>query len=308
MRSLRLARTLDLPVLGLGTWRMGEHADRRASEVAAIRRAIEMGYRLFDTAEMYGEGGAEKVLGQAVGEAIRAGDVRRDELTIVSKVYPHNASWQGTLAACGRSRKRLALDVIDLYLLHWRGSHPLADTVAAMRELRARGAIRTWGVSNFDVDDMEELAGLPPVGTGGAPAPSSASPAAGDVASPATADDCACNQVYFSPTERGVEFALLPWLQRQGQVLMAYSPVDQGQLAQSAALRDMSRRLGVSPACLGLAWLLSRPGVCVIPKALQEAHQRDNLAAADLVLGASELAELENAFPAPRRKTPLAMI
>jgi diketogulonate reductase-like aldo/keto reductase len=244
---------------------------------------------------MYGEGGAEKVLGLAVAEAIRAGDVRRDELTIVSKVYPHNASRQGTLAACDRSHHRLALDVIDLYLLHWRGSHPLVDTVAAMRELRSRGAIRTWGVSNFDVDDMLELAGLRAV-----PRPRADATA--------SADDCVCNQVYLSPTERGAEFALLPWLQQHGQVLMAYSPVDQGELAQSAALRDMSRRLDVSPTRLGLAWLLSRPGVCVIPKAVQEAHQRDNLAAADLVLGAVELAELENAFPPPRRKAPLAMI
>jgi diketogulonate reductase-like aldo/keto reductase len=306
MRTLRLAGTVDLPVLGLGTWRMGEHADQRSVEVRAIRRAIEMGYRLFDTAEMYGEGGAEKVLGQAVGDAIRAGDLRRDELTIVSKVYPHNASRQGTLAACERSCKRLALDVIDVYLLHWRGSHPLAGTVAAMRELRARGAIRSWGVSNFDVDDMQELAGLRAV-------PRSRDVAAGaagfeQTAAAASADDCVCNQVYFSPSERGVEFALLPWLQQHGQMLMAYSPVDQGELAQSAALRDMSRRLEVSPARLGLAWLLSRPGVCVIPKALQETHQRDNLAAVDLMLGPAELAELEIAFPAPRCKMPLAMI
>jgi diketogulonate reductase-like aldo/keto reductase len=295
MRTLRLADTIDLPVLGLGTWRMGEDSAQRPAEVRAVRRAIEMGYRLFDTAEMYGEGGAEQVLGQAIAEAIRAGDVRRDELTVVSKVYPHNASRQGTLTACDRSRQRLALDVIDLYLLHWRGSHPLADTVAAMRELRSRGSVRSWGVSNFDVDDMRELAGLRAMPRPGANAV-------------ASADDCVCNQVYLSPTERGPEFALLPWLQQHGQVLMAYSPVDQGELAHSAALRDMSRRLDVSPTCLGLAWLLSRPGVCVIPKAAQEAHQRDNLAAAELVLGAAELAELEVAFPRPRRRTPLAMI
>ena len=322
MRTLRLADTIDLPVLGLGTWRMGEDSARRPAEVRAIRRAIELGYRLFDTAEMYGEGGAEKVLGLAVAEAIRAGDVRRDELTIVSKVYPHNASRRGTLAACERSRQRLALDQIDLYLLHWRGSHPLADTVAAMRDLRTRGAIRTWGVSNFDVDDMLELAGLHAVPrprtaavnaagvrTVGAADVGAATVAASAAASTAAStDDCVCNQVYLSPTERGAEFALLPWLQQHGQVLMAYSPVDQGELAQSAALRDMSRRLDVSPTCLGLAWLLSRPGVCVIPKAVQEVHQRDNLAAADLVLGAAELAELEVAFPPPQRKLPLAMI
>ncbi|MBK6852613.1 MAG: aldo/keto reductase [Burkholderiales bacterium] len=323
MRTLRLADTIDLPVLGLGTWRMGEVSANRSAEVRAIRRAIEMGYRLFDTAEMYGEGGAETVLGLAMAEALRAGDVRRDELTIVSKVYPHNASRQGTSAACDRSRQRLALDVIDLYLLHWHDNHPPAYTVSAMRELRSRGAIRTWGVSNFDVNDMLELAGLHAVPrpraaavnaagvrtVGVADVGAAATAAASAVASTAAStDDCVCNQVYLSPTERGAEFALLPWLQQHGQVLMAYSPVDQGELAQSAALRDMSRRLGVSPTRLGLAWLLSRPGVCVIPKASQEVHQRDNLAAADLVLGAAELAELENAFPAPRRKAPLAMI
>ena len=183
-----------------------------------MRSAIEIGYRLFDTAEMYGEGGAEEVLGQALAEALRAGDVRRDELFIVSKVYPHNASRNGTAAACERSRKRLGLDRIDLYLLHWRGEHALADTVAAMHALLRGGHIGAWGVSNFDVDDMQELSAVAP--------------------------DCAVNQVYFSLGQRGPEFSLLPWLRNAAMPLMAYSPIDQGSLAQHKALAAHRRAAG----------------------------------------------------------------
>jgi diketogulonate reductase-like aldo/keto reductase len=295
MRTLTLAGTVDLPVLGLGTWMMGEEPGRRAAEVRAVRHAIELGYRLFDTAEMYGEGGAEEVLGQAIGEALRAGEVRRDELTIVSKVYPHNASRSGTQAACDRSRKRLGLDHIDVYLLHWPGHHPLADTVAGMRALRRARVIRAWGVSNFDVTDMLALA-------------EASGPAGAGVGSGVDPDDCACNQVYYSPTVRGVEFDLLPWLQQHGQALMAYSPVDHGRLAQAVVIDRIARREGLSAARLALAWLLTRPGVCVIPKAVSQAHQRDNLAAVQLQLAPSLLGELEAAYPAPRRKTPLAML
>jgi diketogulonate reductase-like aldo/keto reductase len=287
MRTLELKSGLALPVLGLGTWRLGESSLAKSAEVRAIRRAIEMGYRLFDTAEMYGEGGAEQVLGLAIAEAIRRGDVRRDELTIVSKVYPHNASRSGTAAACDRSRERLGLDHIDLYLLHWRGSHPLADTVAAFQQLQADGAIGCWGVSNFDVDDLEELVALTDVGAG---------------------PGCVCNQVYLSPTERGPEVALLPWMQAQGMALMAYSPIDQGSAAADGALAAIASRLGVSAARLALASLLARPGVCVIPKALKQAHQLDNLAALELALDAGVLAELDAAWPLPRHKPPLAMI
>ncbi|MEY4752028.1 MAG: hypothetical protein RIQ60_4242 [Pseudomonadota bacterium] len=290
-RALALADgRFQLPVLGLGTWRMGEQARARAGEVQAVRQALEMGYRLFDTAEMYSDGGAETVLGLALGEALRAGDVRRDDITLVSKVYPHNASRQGLLAACSRSRQRLGLDRIDLYLLHWRGQHPLADTVAAFLELQARGAIRHWGVSNFDVDDMQELAGA----------------AAAVSTDPATA--CVCDQVYLSPTERGPELALLPSLRRQGMGLMAYSPIDQGACARDGKLARIAADLGVSAARLGLAWLLAKPGVSVIPKAVQPAHLRDNLAAATLTLDADVLAALDAAHPLPRHKPPLAMI
>jgi diketogulonate reductase-like aldo/keto reductase len=282
---LPLAGGGALPAFGLGTWRMGEDSRRRSAEVAAVREAIELGYRLIDTAEMYGEGGAETVVGQAVAEALRAGDVARDALTIVSKVYPHNASRRGTMAACDRSRQRLGLDRIDVYLLHWRGEHPLADTAAAMQALAADGRIGHWGVSNFDVDDLDQLARA--TDPAGAP--------------------CATNQVCFSLGERGVEVALLPHMQGQGLPLMAYSPVDQGTLARSEALAAIAAPLQLSAAQLALAWVLSRPGVCAIPKAVQAKHLRDNLAASRITLGADTLAALDRAFPPPTRRTPLAM-
>lgn len=285
MRTLPLSNSGEIPVLGLGTWRMGEAANRRTAEVAAVREAIAMGYRLIDTAEMYGEGGAETVLGQAVAEALRAGDVRRDELFIVSKVYPHNASRRGTPEACERSLKRLGLDMIDLYLLHWRGSHPLRETIEAMQALVARGRIAHWGVSNFDTDDMEELASL----IAGGPA-------------------CAANQVYLSLGERGTEYSLLPWLRERGMPLMAYSPIDQGALAGDDVLQELADRLGVTGAQLALAAVLARPGVVAIPKAVRSVHLQENLATADLQLDAATLAELDRIYPPPRRKTPLAMI
>jgi diketogulonate reductase-like aldo/keto reductase len=285
MRTLSLPTGGEMPVLGLGTWRMGEIAGRHAAEVAAVREAIGLGYRLIDTAEMYGEGGAETVLGQAIGEALRAGDVRREELFIVSKVYPHNASRRGTVEACERSLKRLGLDAIDLYLLHWRGNHPLSATVEAMHALVASGRIGHWGVSNFDTDDMEELAQVIGDGPG-----------------------CAANQVYLSLGERGPEFSLLTWLRQRGMPLMAYSPIDQGELAGDDALGELAARLGVTAAQLALAAVLARPGVVAIPKAVRSAHLQENFAAASLKLDAATLAELDRLYPAPKRKTPLAMI
>ncbi|RST55399.1 aldo/keto reductase [Variovorax sp. MHTC-1] len=285
MKTLQLAAGTPLPVLGLGTWRLGEDRALRSSEVAAVRAAIEMGYRLIDTAEMYGEGGAEEVIGQAIAESLRAGDVKREELFIVSKVYPHNASRKGTPAACARSLARLGLERIDLYLLHWRGEHPLAETCEAMRKLAADGRIRHWGVSNFDTGDMEELAAVC-----GEPL------------------DCAANQVYYSVGERGPEFSLLPWQRARGMPLMAYSPIDQGALAGDSALKKMAQRLGVTAAQLALAWVIAQPGVLAIPKAVREAHLRENLAAADLRLSADDLAEIDRLHPPPRRKTPLAVI
>jgi diketogulonate reductase-like aldo/keto reductase len=296
------------PALGLGTWRMGESSASRSAEVAAVRAAIEMGWRVIDTAEMYGEGGAEEVVGAAVAQALAAGVCRREELFVVSKVYPHNASRRGVVQACEHSRARLGLDVIDLYLLHWRGGEPLAETVAGFEELQRRGWIRHWGVSNFDVSDMEELWAVP----GG--------------------DRCAANQVYHSLGERGVEFALGPWLRERGVMEMAYSPIDQGALAgtggarghppapaavgrqgsrgghTASALHRVAERHGATPAQVALAALLAQPGVMPIPKASQVEHLRENWAARSLRLTAEDLAELDVAFPRPGRKRALAMI
>lgn len=274
-----------LPAIGLGTWRMGESARARAAELAGVREAVRLGYRLFDTAEMYGEGGAETVLGEALGAALAAGEVRRDELFIVSKVYPQNASFEGVQAACARSRQRLgaALGAIDLYLLHWSGSHPLAQTVAGFEALQQQGHIRHWGVSNFDLDDMRSLWAVP----GG------------------TA--CAANQVWYSASERGIEHDLLAWQQAEGVVTMAYSPIDQASLAADDTLADVGRPLGASAAQVALAWLLRQPQVMAIPKAVRPQHLRDNLASAGIVLDDAALQRIEAAFPPPRHKTPLAM-
>ncbi len=269
------------PALGIGTWRLGEQRARRSQEVASVAAALELGYRVIDTAEMYGDGGAEQV----VGEALAGCGIARDELFVVSKVYPHHASRAGVIAACERSLKRLRLDRIDLYLLHWRGAEPLAETLAGFGVLRERGAIRHWGVSNFDVSDMEELFALP------------------------SGTACAANQVYYSLTQRGIEFDLLPWQQARGVPLMAYSPIDQGALAKAgvpAALREVAARHGATPAQVALAAVLAQPGVMAIPKAGQRAHLRENLAAAGLQLGEDDLAALGRAFPPPRRKQPLA--
>jgi diketogulonate reductase-like aldo/keto reductase len=299
MRTCALPDGTPVPVLGLGTWRLGESGAQRAREVAALRQALEMGYRLFDTAEMYADGGAETVLGTAIGEALRAGGVRREELFIVTKVYPHNASRTGTVAACERSLARLALDHVDLYLLHWHGQHPLADTCAAMRSLVERGMVRYWGVSNFDVDDMQELDELQrklEARAGGAAA-----------FEDAPGLRCAADQVYYSLRARGVERELLAWLRRNGMPLMAYSPIDEGQLASDGFLAGLGRRLGASAAQIALAWVLRQPGVIAIPKAAREDHLRENLAALDLALPPEILAQLDRRFPAPRGKPPLDM-
>jgi diketogulonate reductase-like aldo/keto reductase len=266
-----------MPVLGLGTWRMGERRDRRAQEVAALKLGIELGISLIDTAEMYGEGEAEKIVGEAI-----AG--RRQRLFLVSKVYPHNASRRGTVAACKRSLKRLATDHLDLYLLHWRGDVPLAETVAAFQALQADGSIRAWGVSNFDRADIEELLAVP----GG--------------------DDCAANQVLYNLGARGAEWDLIPLCRRARIALMAYSPLDQGRLLSERALHSIAARVGATPAQVALAWLLRQRDVAVIPKAADIAHVHDNLFAAKLPLDASVCAELDRAFPPPRRASSLRML
>lgn len=284
MQQVRFPDGRTCPALGLGTWRLGESERERGREVAALRLALEMGYRVIDTAEMYGEGGAEQVVGQALAEAMRAGTVGRDEVFVVSKVYPHNASRAGVRAACERSRRRLGLDRIDLYLLHWRGAHPLADTVAGFEALESQGHIGRWGVSNFDVDDMEELIAVP------------------------RGCACAANQVYYSLGARGAGHSLLPWLQRHGMPLMVYCPIDQGVLAAHARLGELAARKGVTAAQLALAWAMQQRGVLAIPKAVREPHLRENFAAASIVLDDGDLAALDAIFPVPRRKPPLAMV
>jgi diketogulonate reductase-like aldo/keto reductase len=271
------------PCLGLGTWRMGEAARSRRAEVAAVRQALEMGYRLIDTAEMYGDGGAEEVVGEALAATLRAGEITRDELVIVSKVLPGNASRRGTVQACDRSRRRLGLDRIDLYLLHWQGSHPLRDTLAAFEQLQSAGAITHWGVSNFDLGSMKRLLAL------------------------AGGERCAANQVYYSLGERGIDFDLKPWHLARGLPLMAYSPIDQGAIARHARLSELARPLGVTAAQLALAWTLREGGVVAIPKAVREAHLRDNLAAGALKLDAPTRAALDALFPPPCGASPLAM-
>jgi diketogulonate reductase-like aldo/keto reductase len=268
----------EVPALGQGTWKMGEDRRARAAEVAALRLGLDLGMTLVDTAEMYGEGEAEEVVGEAV-----AG--RRDGVFIVSKVYPHNASARGVVAAAERSLRRLGTDRIDLYLLHWRGGVPLAETVAGFEALRGAGKILRWGVSNLDADDMEELVSIP----------------AGQA--------CATNQVLYNPEARGIEFDLLPWCAARRMPVMAYSPVGQGgRLLRHAALKAIAARHGASPAQVALAWALRHPGVIAIPKAATAAHVRDNAAARAVTLGADDLAEIDAAFPPPQRKRPLAML
>ncbi len=272
----------ERPGLGLGTWRMGESGARRRQEVAALRLALEMGYRVIDTAEMYGDGGAEEVVGQAVAEALHDG-IRRDELFVVSKVLPSHGTVAGMLAACEASLRRLRLEQIDLYLLHWPGGVPLAETVRGFEQLQRRGWIRQWGVSNFDVAELRVLRAEP----GG--------------------QACAANQVYYSLTQRGVEHDLLPWQRLHQMPLMAYSPIDQGELADHPALRPLAERLQATPAQVALAWVLRGPGVMALPKAANALHLRHNLAAATLRLGTADLEALDRAFAPPRGKRPLAV-
>ena len=283
MNTVKLPDGTTLPALGLGTWHMGESTAQRAPEVAAVRLALELGYRVIDSAEMYADGGAEEVLGLGLAEALRNGTVTRDQVFIVSKVYPHNASRAGVAAACERSLKRLGLDHIDLYLLHWPGPHSLRETVAGFEALQAKGRISHWGVSNFDTDDMTQLSAVP----GG--------------------ERCSANQVYYSPSTRGAEFDLLPWQRARSIPLMAYCPLDQGDLADDAVLHGVAERHGAAASQVALAWLIARGGVMPIPKAVREAHLRANLAAADLVLNEADLSEIERRFPAPHRKQALAM-
>jgi diketogulonate reductase-like aldo/keto reductase len=277
MRQVTLADGGKVPALGLGTWKMGESSKARAAEVKALQRGLDLGLSLIDTAEMYAEGGSEEVVAQAI-----AG--RRDKVYLVSKVYPHNASRTGVVAACERSLKRLKTDRLDLYLLHWRGSHPLSETVSGFEQLKTAGKIAAWGVSNFDTDDMDELAAVAKPGI------------------------CVTNQVLYHLGSRGIEFDLIPACAQAGIAIMAYSPLGQGDVLDEPALVAIAKARGLAPATIALAWVLRQPGVIAIPKASQIAHVEANAAAQDLVLAAAELAALDKAFPPPRKKAPLGML
>jgi diketogulonate reductase-like aldo/keto reductase len=273
---VRLPSGETVPALGQGTWKMGDSARRRGDEIRALQLGLDLGMTLIDTAEMYGDGGAEDMVGEAI-----AG--RRDEVFLVSKVWPHNASRSGAIAACERSLKRLGTDRIDLYLLHWPSNHPLSETVAAFETLRRGGKVRHWGVSNFDVADMEGV-----LAAGGS--------------------NVAANQVLYNLTRRGVEFDLFPWLAERHVPIMAYSPVEQGRLARNAALERIAKAHGATAAQIALAFTLLRPDVISIPKATSLEHVRENAAAADIVLSDTDRQALDAAFPPPRRKHGLEMI
>lgn len=276
MRTVQLPGGETVPALGLGTWKMGERNGPKKDEIAAVRLAIDLGMTLIDTAEMYAEGGSEKMIGEAI-----AG--RRDQVFLVSKIYPHNAGRANTPVACERSLRRLGTDRIDLYLLHWRDRKPLAETMEAFQKLKAEGKIRHYGVSNLDTDDMEELWRTP----GG----------------PLTQ----VNQVYYNPAARGIEFDLLPWQRKQRVPIMAYSPVDQARLAGDKTLAAIGKRHDATAAQIALAWGLRHSDSIVIPKAVKSEHIRQNVAALDIRLTPEDMAEIDKAFPPPKAKTRLEM-
>ncbi|CAM04468.1 diketogulonate reductase-like aldo/keto reductase [Saccharopolyspora erythraea NRRL 2338] len=277
MRQLRLPGGGDLPVLGQGTWGMGERRSDRTTEIEALRRGLDLGVGLIDTAEMYGNGGAEEVVGEAI-----AG--RRDEVFLVSKVFPHNASRRGAVEACERSLRRLNTDHIDLYLLHWRGGTPLAETLEAFEQLRADGRIGRFGVSNFDPDDMRELW------------------------EHELGRESVTDQVLYNLTRRGVEYDLLPWCGEHGLAVMAYSPIEQGRLLGDSVLKQVAQRHSATPAQVAIAWVLATEGVCAIPKAATAEHVEQNHAALEIRLSDEDLADLDARFPAPGRAVPLEIL
>jgi len=277
MKSVLLPCGEAVPALGMGTWNMGDSPARRADELATLRLGLDLGCTLVDTAEMYGEGLAEEL----VGEALQG---RRDEAFIVTKVYPHNASKTGTVQACERSLRRLRTDRIDLYLLHWRGSVPLADTLQAFMALQQAGKIRHYGISNLDLADMKELWAQP----GG--------------------QGVQTNQLLYNLTRRGIEWDLLPWLRERRVPVMAYSPIEQARLLRHAGLAGFAQRHGMPPAQAALAWLLAQEGVIAIPKTSHPERLRENIAAAGIQLSGEQLAELDALFKPPTKPVPLEMI
>jgi aldehyde reductase len=277
MKRVALPSGETVPALGQGTWHFGEQLDRREEEIATLRRGIDLGMTLIDTAEMYGDGKSERV----VGEAIRG---LRSKVFIVTKVYPHNASRRAMHAACNNSLERMRVDVIDLYLLHWPGSVPLAETVEAFEALKRAGKIRHWGVSNFDLDLMQELTG----DAGGAAVQT--------------------NQVLYNLSQRGIEWDLLPWLRQHRIPVMAYSPMDEGRLLRTRAMTVFAKKHEMTPAQVAIAWLLAQDGVIAIPKTGNRARLEENAGALAHPLTTAQLAELDLLFPPPTGPTPLAMI
>ena len=281
-KSVHFSHQATLPAIGQGTWYMGESRSQRAAEVAALRAGVEQGLTLMDTAEMYADGGAEEV----VGEALKG---IRDKVFLVSKVYPWNAGGKKAIAACEASLRRLGTDHLDLYLLHWRGNYSLAETVEVMETLIAQGKIARWGVSNLDIDDMQELWQV----DGG--------------------QQCSTNQVLCHLASRGIEYDLLPWCQQQSLPVMAYCPLAQAGrlrngLLNNNAVLDIAHAHNASAAQILLAWVISHQGVMAIPKASSVAHVKENAAALNITLSADELAKLDRAFPAPQRKMPLDVV
>jgi diketogulonate reductase-like aldo/keto reductase len=277
MKTLHMPSGELVPVLGQGTWCMGEDPSLRAQEIASLRAGIDAGLRVIDTAEMYGEGRTESLVAEAI-----AG--RRDEIFLVSKVYPHNASLKAMRAACTASLRRLQTDRIDLYLLHWSGSVPLAETVEAFTQLQRDGLIRSWGVSNLDTAEMQQLWQVP----GGR--------------------EVQTNQVLYNLMRRGVEWDLLPWLRERGVPVMAYSPLEQGKLVRKRGLIEFAKPRGITPAQAALGWVLAQDGVIAIPKTARATRLAENLRALANPLDAADLAELDRLFAAPKGPVPLQMI
>ena len=277
MKHVTLPCGESVAALGQGTWRIGDDPARRREEIDCLQRGIDLGLTLIDTAEMYGEGLSESLVGEAI-------EGRREEVFIVSKVYPHNASRRSMQASCNKSLKRLRVDAIDLYLLHWQGDVPLAETVEAFETLRRAGKIRHWGVSNLDTALMRELHDVP--------------------AGPAVQTD----QVLYNLGRRGIEWDLLPWLRERRIPVMAYSPLEEGRLVRQRGLVEFAKRHGMTPAQAAIAWLLAREGVIAIPKTASRKRLEENALALEHPLTTAQLQELDALFPPPKGPTPLEMI
>lgn len=281
-RTIQLPDGTTLPAIGQGTWYMGENQSSKREEVQALRYGIERGMTVIDTAEMYAEGGAEEVTGEAIKDC-------RDDVFLVSKVYPHHADRKQMMTACERSLSRLGTDRLDLYLLHWRGGVPLEETVEAMEQLKQSGKILRWGVSNLDTEDMQELWNIP------------------------AGQHCAVNQVLYHAASRGIEYELLPWLREHRIPVMAYCPLAQGgrlrkELLEHSVIREIAKDRGVSASQIALSWVIRDGDILAIPKAVQLEHVAENAAAMDVVLTQDEIVRLNEAFPAPKGKVPLDIV